>query len=91
VASDTLPAGAEREALPLPRHEAWQAGAMAMFSVIFEVRPKHKKFDLYLDLAKGLRPILEEIDGFIDNERFESVRAGRAGSCRTRPGGTRNP
>ena len=45
-----------------------------MFSVIFEVPPKQEKFDLYLDLAKGLKPILEEIDGFIDNQRFESTR-----------------
>jgi heme-degrading monooxygenase HmoA len=45
-----------------------------MFSVIFEVHPKQEKFDLYLDLAKGLKPILEGIDGFIDNERFESMR-----------------
>ena len=45
-----------------------------MFSVIFEVNPKQEKFDLYLDLAKGLKPILEGIDGFIYNERFESTR-----------------
>ena len=45
-----------------------------MFSVIFEVHPRREKFDLYLDLAKGLKPILEGIDGFIDNERFESLR-----------------
>lgn len=45
-----------------------------MFSVIFEVHPKKEKFDLYLELANGLRPILEGIDGFIDNERFESTR-----------------
>ena len=45
-----------------------------MFSVIFEVHPRPEKFDLYLDLAKDLRPILEAIDGFIDNERFESSR-----------------
>src|ERR1700720_4596219 len=45
-----------------------------MFSVIFEVHPRPERFDLYLDLAKGLTPILEEIDGFIDNERFESTR-----------------
>lgn len=45
-----------------------------MFSVIFEVHPKGKKFDLYLALARGLRPILEGIEGFIDNERFESTR-----------------
>ena len=45
-----------------------------MFSVIFEVHPKQEKFDLYLHLVKGLKPILEGIDGFIDNERFESTR-----------------
>ena len=45
-----------------------------MFSVIFEVHPKQERFDLYLDLAKDLRPTLQGIDGFIDNERFESTR-----------------
>jgi heme-degrading monooxygenase HmoA len=45
-----------------------------MFSVIFEVHPRQEKFELYLDLAKDLKPILEGIDGFIDNERFESTR-----------------
>src|SRR5258705_11722078 len=45
-----------------------------MFSVIFEVHPKIEQFDLYLALAKDLKPILEGIDGFIDNERFESSR-----------------
>jgi heme-degrading monooxygenase HmoA len=39
-----------------------------------DVHPRREKFDLYLDLAKGLKPILEGIDGFIDNERFESSR-----------------
>ena len=43
-----------------------------MFSVIFEVLPNEGKKDAYLDLAKHLKPILESIDGFIDNERFES-------------------
>ena len=43
-----------------------------MFSVIFEVRPKPDQFEDYLGLAKRLRPILETIDGFVDNERFES-------------------
>jgi heme-degrading monooxygenase HmoA len=43
-----------------------------MFSVIFEVRPNDGRKDDYLDLAKQLKPILESIDGFIDNERFES-------------------
>ena len=45
-----------------------------MFSVIFEVFPKPECFDEYLAIAKHLKPILESIDGFVDNERFESRR-----------------
>ena len=45
-----------------------------MFSVIFEVFPAEGKKDDYLDKAKFLKPIIETIDGFIDNERFESRR-----------------
>jgi len=45
-----------------------------MFSVIFEVDPKPERFDDYLALAKELKPRLEQVDGFIDNERFESRR-----------------
>ena len=45
-----------------------------MFAVIFEVQPKKGRFDDYLELAKYLKPKLEAIDGFIDNERFESKR-----------------
>src|SRR6201988_3616143 len=48
-----------------------------MFSVIFEVFPKKERFEEYLALAKHLKPILDKIDGFVDNERFESKR--RAG------------
>jgi heme-degrading monooxygenase HmoA len=43
-----------------------------MFAVIFEVQPKRERFDEYLGLAKLLRPEIEKIDGFIDNERFRS-------------------
>jgi heme-degrading monooxygenase HmoA len=43
-----------------------------MFAVVFEVRPADGKKDDYLALAKHLKPMLESIDGFIDNERFES-------------------
>jgi heme-degrading monooxygenase HmoA len=46
-----------------------------MFVVIFEVQPKQERWNDYLDLAKHLKPKLEAIDGFIDNERFESKRA----------------
>ena len=45
-----------------------------MFAVIFEVQPKQERWSDYLDLAKYLKPKLEAIDGFIDNERFESTR-----------------
>src|SRR5262249_42530571 len=45
-----------------------------MFAVIFEVEPKPERFDDYLALAKELKPKLEAVDGFIDNERFESKR-----------------
>jgi heme-degrading monooxygenase HmoA len=43
-----------------------------MFSVIFEVLPGQGRKDEYLEHAKQLKPILETMDGFIDNERFES-------------------
>jgi heme-degrading monooxygenase HmoA len=43
-----------------------------MFSVIFEVLPAEGRKDEYLELAKRLKPIIETIDGFVDNERFES-------------------
>jgi heme-degrading monooxygenase HmoA len=45
-----------------------------MFIVIFEVRPKPERWDEYLAIAKDLKPRLEAIDGFIDNDRFESRR-----------------
>jgi heme-degrading monooxygenase HmoA len=45
-----------------------------MFAVIFMVQPKKDRFDDYLNLAKSLKPELEKIDGFIDNERFGSKR-----------------
>ena len=43
-----------------------------MFVVVFEVHPASGKKDEYLRLAKHLKPSLESIDGFVDNERFES-------------------
>jgi heme-degrading monooxygenase HmoA len=45
-----------------------------MFAVIFTVQPKPERWNDYLELAKYLKPRLEAIDGFIDNERFESKR-----------------
>src|SRR5215469_2999440 len=43
-----------------------------MFAVIFEVVPKESRWEDYLAYAKALRPELEKIEGFLDNERFES-------------------
>jgi heme-degrading monooxygenase HmoA len=45
-----------------------------MFAVIFEVVPRQERWDEYLELAKMLRPEIEKIDGFLDNERFASQR-----------------
>ncbi len=45
-----------------------------MFVVIFEVQPKKERWDDYLSLAKTLKPKLEAIEGFVDNERFRSKR-----------------
>jgi heme-degrading monooxygenase HmoA len=46
-----------------------------MFAVVFEVQPKAEEWDTYLDVARVLKPELERIDGFIDNERFASKNA----------------
>jgi heme-degrading monooxygenase HmoA len=45
-----------------------------VFTVVFEVHSAGGKKNEYLALAKHLKPILETIDGYIDNERFESRR-----------------
>ena len=44
-----------------------------MIAVIFEVEPNPDRHQDYLDIAAGLRPLLEEIDGFLSIERFESL------------------
>ena len=44
-----------------------------MIAVIFEVWPKSRHKQDYLDTAASLRPLLDEIDGFISIERFESL------------------
>jgi heme-degrading monooxygenase HmoA len=43
-----------------------------MLAVVFEVQLKKDSSDRYLELAKFLKPELERIDGFIDNERFQN-------------------
>jgi heme-degrading monooxygenase HmoA len=45
----------------------------SMIVVIFEVWPKADGKQQYLDIAAALRPLLEDVDGFISIERFESL------------------
>jgi heme-degrading monooxygenase HmoA len=42
-----------------------------MIAVIFEVEPADR--DAYFRIAGELRPLLDEIDGFISIERFQSL------------------
>jgi heme-degrading monooxygenase HmoA len=44
-----------------------------MIAVIFEVWPKSERKQEYLDIAAQLRPMLDNIEGFISIERFESL------------------
>lgn len=44
-----------------------------MIAVIFEALPAPAHKQAYLDAAASLRPLLEQIDGFISIERFESL------------------
>jgi heme-degrading monooxygenase HmoA len=44
-----------------------------MIAVIFEVSPADGQRDRYLDIASGLRTELEQIEGFLSVERFESL------------------
>jgi heme-degrading monooxygenase HmoA len=44
-----------------------------MIAVIFEVLPHAEHRQAYLDTAASLRPHLENIDGFLSIERFESL------------------
>lgn len=44
-----------------------------MMAVIFEVTPAPGQTDAYLGAAAALRPLLEQVDGFLSIERFESL------------------
>jgi len=41
--------------------------------VIFEVLPHAEGKQKYLDIAASLRPLLDQVDGFISIERFQSL------------------
>jgi len=44
-----------------------------MIAIVFEVWPAEGRRGEYLDYAARLRPELQEIDGFVSVERFESL------------------
>lgn len=44
-----------------------------MVAAIFEIYPDEKKKCEYLDIVTELKPILQDIDGFISIERFSSL------------------
>ena len=44
-----------------------------MIAVIFEVEPADGRREQYLDIAASMRAMLEQVDGFISVERFESL------------------
>ncbi|NVJ97239.1 MAG: antibiotic biosynthesis monooxygenase [Alphaproteobacteria bacterium] len=45
-----------------------------MIAVIFELEPREGQREAYFDTAASLVPYLEQIDGFISVERFESLK-----------------
>lgn len=44
-----------------------------MIAVIFEVEPADGRKEEYLDIAAEMRPMLDEVEGFISVERFQSL------------------
>ena len=44
-----------------------------MIAVIFEVEPREGMLEPYLDIAADLKPRLQQIDGFVSVERFQSL------------------
>lgn len=44
-----------------------------MIAVIFEVIPDPARKSDYLDIAAAMRPLVEQVEGFISVERFQSL------------------
>ena len=44
-----------------------------MIAIIFEVIPAEGRKQDYLDIAATMRPMVEEVEGFISVERFQSL------------------
>jgi heme-degrading monooxygenase HmoA len=62
----------DRTFLKLVSHATWP-GCVKMIAVIFEVEPTEGRKDEYLDIAADMRPMLDQVDGFISVERFQSL------------------
>lgn len=44
-----------------------------MIAVIFEVHPAEGRKNDYLDIAAQMRPMVDQVEGFISVERFQSL------------------
>lgn len=44
-----------------------------MIAIIFEVTPAEGRKQAYLDIAATMRPLVEQVEGFISVERFQSL------------------
>lgn len=44
-----------------------------MIAVIFELEPKAEQRRTYFSIAEDLKPLVENMDGFLSIERFQSV------------------
>lgn len=44
-----------------------------MIAIIFEIHPAEGRKDQYLDIAAAMKPLAEQIEGFISVERFQSL------------------
>jgi len=44
-----------------------------MIAVIFEVEPADERKQDYLDIAAEMRPMLDDVEGFLSVERFQSL------------------
>ncbi|MBM2321741.1 MULTISPECIES: antibiotic biosynthesis monooxygenase family protein [Marivita] len=44
-----------------------------MIAIIFELMPADGQKDAYLDIAATMRPMVEQVEGFISVERFQSL------------------
>lgn len=44
-----------------------------MIAIIFEVEPRRDRREAYFEAAAALKPLLDQVEGFISVERFESL------------------